>query len=295
MENTQINIVEIISQAINSLITTLFSSIDGNVYSTLDDLTFINTDIINTNMFTSLFGFSINSGMVLIANSLLIAFLILYCVRLYGSAFINSQVETPYQFIFKFIIISICMNFSFFLCKQLININALISLAIREVGENIFDCNISFSELIHKVNSLLLFDFSNFNIFSFDGIIKSFVSINLFNLLFTYSLRYIMVKVLILISPFAILTLLNSSTSNFFKSWFKCLCSLLLLQSLISIILLVIFSLEVTSNDLFSKVVYIGSIYALTKANSYIKEIIGGISTDVSSNLNIVKSLFNSR
>ena len=34
---------------------------------------------------------------------------------------------------------------------------------------------------------------------------------------------------------------------------------------------------------------YIGGIYSLSKANSYMRELIGGISTDISSNLNNFK------
>ena len=35
----------------------------------------------------------------------------------------------------------------------------------------------------------------------------------------------------------------------------------------------------------------IGSIYALSKANSYVQHLLGGISTDVSANLNIMKGI----
>ena len=35
---------------------------------------------------------------------------------------------------------------------------------------------------------------------------------------------------------------------------------------------------------------YIGGIYALSKANSYVRELIGGVSTDISSNFNNIKS-----
>ena len=59
---------------------------------------------------------------------------------------------------------------------------------------------------------------SDFNIFSFDGISKTFITISLFNLIFSYSLRYIMIKLFCLLTPFALLTLLNNSTSWFSNS-----------------------------------------------------------------------------
>ena len=148
--------------------------------------------------------------------------------------------------------------------------------------------------LILKLNSIInIEENSNFNIFSIDGLIKSFISIGLFNLVFSYSLRYILLKVFILITPFAILTLINKSTSWFFKTWLRTFLSLLLIQSFVSIILIIIFTLQFNSEDLFSKFLYIGGIYALSKSNSYLRELIGGISTDVSANFNSFKNKIN--
>lgn len=185
---------------------------------------------------------------------------------------------------------AILSNSSYFIIEQILNINSLISLAIREVGENIFNCNISFSELILKLDNVITSTGStNINLFSLDGILKSFMTINLINLLFTYSLRYVILKVFVLITPFAILTLINNSSSWFFKAWFKSTLSLLLLQSFVSLILLITFSIDFSSGNVLSKVLCIGCIYALTKANSYIRELIGGISTEVTGNLNYLQ------
>ena len=86
--------------------------------------------------------------------------------------------------------------------------------------------------------------------------------------------------------------MINNSTSWFFKTWFKTIFSLLLQQSFISIILLIIFSFNYSSNDTISKLMYIGGIYALVRANSYMQHLIGGISTDISNNFNISNKLF---
>ena len=94
-----------------------------------------------------------------------------------------------------------------------------------------------------------------------------------------------------ILDSFAILTLINSSTSWFFKSWFKATLSLLLLQSFVALILLITFSIDYSSGSILSKVLCIGSIYALTKANSYMRDLVGGISTEVSGNLNSLRYL----
>ncbi|MBO5349717.1 MAG: hypothetical protein J6A89_07890 [Clostridia bacterium] len=152
------------------------------------------------------------------------------------------------------------------------------------------NCNISFEELIVKINSIVSFE-TTLNVFSFDGMIKSFTSFGLFNLLFSYSLRYIMIKVFIILTPFMIITLLNTSTSWIFKSWFKSVISLLIVQSIISVILVIIFSTDFSANNTFSKLIYIGSIYALIKANMYTRQIIGGISTDISAGISSLNKL----
>ncbi|MBE5806143.1 MAG: hypothetical protein E7313_05485 [Clostridiales bacterium] len=285
------SIITTISNTINSLISSLLSSIDNNIYSILDSIVFIDEKILNDNFISSFFGTSTTTGLLMLSNSLLVGFAIFYIIRYAYSHYSSTQTEQPFQFIFKLFIFAILSNYSYFICEQFLHINSLISLSIQEIGESIFNCKINFSELILKLNNILTIDSPNINFFSIDGILKSFISINLLNLLFTYSLRYVILKVFILITPFAIITLINSSTAWFFKAWFKSVLSLLLLQSFVSLILLVIFSTNFSSTNLFSKIICIGSIYALSKASSYIRELIGGISTEVSNNINSLRYL----
>lgn len=291
METTQSTVTQTILNTINNLFSTLFSSIDNNVYSILDDIIFIDKDILKDNFISSFFGTSTTTGLLLLSNSLIVGFAIFYIIKYAYSHYTLTQTEQPFQFIFKLFIFTILSNSSYFIFEQILEINSLISSSIREIGEYIFNCNISFSQLILKLNNIISTDNSSINYFSLDGLLKGFISVTLLNLLFTYALRYIILKVFILITPFAFLTLINNSTSWFFKSWFRSVLSLLLLQSFVALILLVVFSTDLTDSDIFSKIICIGSIYALTKANSYIKELIGGISTEVSTNINSFRYL----
>lgn len=294
MENTLTNtenLSQTIIDIINNLFSGLFSSLDNSMYSTLDDLAFIDTDIFYDSFFEKIFGTNSTNGLLLIANSLLIAFSLYYCFKLLYSNFSAIQIENPYQFIFKLLIFGIAINCSYFICEKFVYINSLISSSIREIGENIFNQNISFSSFIQNLNSVISVNEESFNLFSFDGLLKSFISISLFNLLFSYALRYIMLKVFILLTPFALLTLINHSTSWFFQTWFRTIFSLLIMQSFISIILLIIFSLNLNFTDTFSKLMCIGAVYALIRSNSYIQHLIGGISTDISGNFNMMKSI----
>lgn len=238
-------------------------------------------------------GTSISTGIIVIANALIVGLAIFYAVRYLFSCYSNTNVEKPYQFIFKLLIISISVNCSYFICEQIININWLISGSIRAIGEELLNTNISFEALIIKMNNVMGAN-NSLNVFSFDGIVKSFTSFGLFNLLFSYSLRYIMLKVFILISPLATVTLLNSSTSWIFKSWMKSVLSLLILQSIVAVVLLIIFATNFIENNILSKLLYIGSIYALMKANTYTSQIFGGISASVNSNISGLKNFIKS-
>lgn len=173
------------------------------------------------------------------------------------------------------------MNFSYFIIETIIEFTSNLSLSIREIGEITFNKNICLSTFIDEFNSVIYLEETSVNIFSITGLTKSFISIGLLSLAISYALRYVMIKVFIFLSPFAFISLIDHSTSWLFKSWFKIFLSLLILQIFVPIILLVTFSIEYTSSDLFSKLIYIGSIYSLIRANTFIKEFMGGLSTDI--------------
>ena len=150
MEETA-SLTNAIVQTINNIFQTLFSSIDNSVYQILDELTFINPNILNEPLLEKLFGTSASNGLLLLANSLLFGFALYYGIRLIYSYYMN-----------------------------------LLSESIRSIGASIIGHEISFSELINKLNSVISIGETDFNIFSFDGLIKSFISVGLFNLIFSW-------------------------------------------------------------------------------------------------------------
>ncbi len=281
MENSS-NITQTIIDVINSIFETLFSSIDNNLYSVLDDITFINSDILQDKNFENLFGTSVSNGILLIANSFLLAFILYYAARYLMAHFTYTQTESPFSFIIKLVLCGLLMNASFFLMGFILDLNSNVSLAIRALGENLFQKDICFSGLITTINTNIAIDANSLNIFSLDGLIKGTLSMSLLNLVFSYSLRYIFIKVFILLSPFSFLSLTLNKTSWFFQTWFRNLFSLLFIQIIVSIVLLILFSMDYSSSNLFSKFIYIGGIYALIKTNSLVRDFIGGVSTQVS-------------
>ena len=113
MEET--NISQIIIDTINSILSSLFSSIDNNLYSVLDEITFIGSNILKDKNFENIFGTSNTKGILLISNSLIIGFLLYYSIKLLFSHFTYSKIESPYNFLLKLIIYTIFMNCSYYM------------------------------------------------------------------------------------------------------------------------------------------------------------------------------------
>ena len=283
METQNINISNIIIETINNIFNQFFSSFDNTIYSVLDDIIFINTDIID-NTFLKVLGTSPSDGLLLISNSLVLGFILYYCFRLLFSHLLGIQVQKPYQFIFKLIVYAILMNYSYFICENIIYLNSAVSSSIRFLGELLFKKNICFSQLITHLDSIVALESKTLNIFSIDGLLKTVLSISLFNLVISYSFRYILIKLFVMLTPFAILSLCTPSTSFFFKSWFRAFISVLFIQHFVALILLIIFSVKL-DNTILTKLIYIGSFYVLLKANNISKELLGGITTEINTNI----------
>ncbi len=277
----KINLTETIFNSLNELFSQMLSSIDNTIYTVLDEIIFIEPNILSGSTFQQILGSSNSNGILLICNSLVFGFIIYYAINYLISHLTYSKIDSPKQFIFKSIIFIAIMNSSLWICEQIINIISLVTINISNIGINLFNTDINFSNFIDNINKSIYLSNDNFNIFSFDGIIKSFTSFGLVNLVFTYALRYIMIQIFVLISPFAFLSLITNSSEWFFKIWIKTFISLLLVQILISLVLLLSFTIDINQNSNISKILYIGIIYALIRANIYLKELFGGISTNV--------------
>lgn len=284
------NIIDVISMTINTIFSNLFSSIDNELFGIIDDIIFIDKNIITDSHFENIIGSNASEGILLICNALIIGFMLYYGISLLFSHLTFSENTRPTAFIFRVIVFSILLNFSPFICEILIELISNISLAIRNIGESLFNKEICFSSLIQELNNIISINNTDFNLFSLNGLLKGFTSISLLNLIFTYSLRYIMIKIFTLLAPFAFLTLFLHNTKWFFNTWLKAYLSLLFMQILISLILVITFSFNFSTNDLLSKLLILGSIYAIIKANTFIKELMGGISTEISLNINKLRS-----
>ena len=100
MEQT-VNSSQVVIDTINTIFRTLFTSIDTNLFKVLDDLTFVNANILEDKYFGKILGTSASNGILLIANSLMIGFIIYFAAKYLSSNLTFSRIENPMQFVFK--------------------------------------------------------------------------------------------------------------------------------------------------------------------------------------------------
>ena len=210
------------------MLSNLLSSVNENLYTWLDELVFIDSDIVNN--LSYIIGVNPFSGINLICNSLIYGFILYYAISYLLSHITFSQIERPVQFIFKLLLCAVALNASEYMCSGLIWLCSTISEIILEIGDIYTLKDVSFASLLADVLPNEYFTSNLFSLFSFDGIIRASISFGFLSLSVSYAIRYILLKVSIIIAPFAILSLSTTKTSSFFKAWFKNFLGMLLLQ-----------------------------------------------------------------
>lgn len=285
------NFPEVVNNLISSLINSLLTSLDTNVFSVLDELTFIKSDSISDTYFNSFFTKQFN--IISLSEALLFGFLLYYSISYLFSFLTFSNFQKPLSFLTKLLFSAILIHFSLPICEKILDFFYLLSDILKHLGCFILTHELSFSLLHDKIIDLFFSDLTlPFSLFSFDGVLKSFISFGFVNLLFTYSVRFIFIKLLVLISPIAFLTLCLDQSTWIFKIWLKNLISQLFTQLIICVILLIIFSLDGSQNPIVTKLLYVASLVCLIKASSFVKDFSSGFTSDISSSFSSIKNMF---
>ena len=130
-----INVGEIILDTINSLCNSLFSSIDESILPELDNLIFLNSDATRTTYMERIFGDSFETGLLTIANSLLVAFVLYYAIKRFTAFYSGTSVENPYQFLVKAVVLAILTMFSLTICTSVLNFTYEVTEFILDLGK----------------------------------------------------------------------------------------------------------------------------------------------------------------
>lgn len=264
-----------IIDTINIVAQKIFSSVEGEIYPLLDKIIIITPDILKQEPLKNMLFEDKNVAMTLVATSFIVFFVVYFVLSRLISMYSGREVENIWQSVIRLVICSILMSTSYYICKEILNINSIFTEIVSSAGKDITGKNISFENFRGTITNLGKYMSSDF--ISIDGMIKGLISFGTITLVLNFSIRYVTVIFLLLISPIAFMLAASDVTIDIFKSWLKLLVTNLLMQSVVIIIISIPLAFNKINNVMF-KIVLVGTIYMLYRLNNIIKELLGNIS-----------------
>ena len=259
---------------LNQLSTQFFQTVEEEVYKTLDKLVSIKVNILTEQPLNSIFVNNSENAMILIANTLILFFITYYIFTQLISLFNGNKAENIYIFIFKVIIITLVINNSYFICETILDLNEKFEDIVSYYGKEITKNEISFTNLKERIIDVQ--DFLNTDLISLDGIIKGVISFGSITILINFSIRYVIIVLLILLFPIFASMCLSNVTINMFFNYLKTLIMMLLTGSIVKIIMILPLVYKDVDSIMY-KIVLVGSIYVIYKLNTYVKEMFANI------------------
>lgn len=269
---------------LNYLLEKVFKSIEGEIFKTLDKLTIIGPEILKEEPLKNIVFENKVNGLVIIANTLILFFVIYYVFKQLIGIYNGNKIESIYVFIIRIIIVCIIVNFSYYICEEILNIFGILGESIDTYASDLINRKVTFENL--KDSIINIENIINTDLVSLDGIIKGIISFGSVSILISFSVRYVTVIFLIIISPLAFVCLSSNLTSGIFNMWVKMLIVNLTAQIGIKLLIFIPLAYK-NQNDIIYKIILVGTISLIYKFNIFIKELLARISNE-----NNVKNIF---
>lgn len=269
---------------LNYLLEKVFKSIEREIFKTLDKLTIIGPEILKEEPLKNIVFENKVNGLVIIANTLILFFVIYYVFKQLIGIYNGNKIESIYVFIIRIIIVCIIVNFSYYICEEILNIFGILGESIDTYASDLINRKVTFENL--KDSIINIENIINTDLVSLDGIIKGIISFGSVSILISFSVRYVTVIFLIIISPLAFVCLSSNLTSGIFNMWVKMLIVNLTVQIGIKLLIFIPLAYK-NQNDIIYKIILVGTISLIYKFNIFIKELLARISNE-----NNVKNIF---
>lgn len=254
-----------------------YNAVNDGISKVLDKIVFIDESILRDGVTHKIFGNYSSFGTIKIAYTLIYGVLIYFLITYLLSKITSEDKQNFSQFMYKILIGAIIISFSFEICQFILDLNNSITEEILNFGNKILKVDVSFENLFEKIK-LIIGKKGNEDVNTINSILEAFVSFGLINLILVYSLRYIYIKILCILMPFAIILKANEKTEYITKAWAKSFFGLLFLQHIIAIIIIMAVSIRFGTVSVFSKILCVGCVYALMQVNELQRELFGGSS-----------------
>ncbi len=262
-------------ESLNVLIEKFLNSIEGQVFDILDKITLVGPEILKNEPLKHIFFESKINGIIVIANALILFYACYYIFTRILSMYNGAEVESVNNFVFKIIIIVLLVNNSYYICDEILTINSTFCESVDNFSKEIVKHEVNFTEFKNEIVSLKsVIEGDNLTI---EGIIKSMLAFGSMSMLVTFSIRYVTIILLIIITPIALVCLVSNVSRGITKMWGKLLFVNLIMQIFVKIILIIPLAYKDKDTELY-KIILLGSMYILYKSNSFIRELTSQIS-----------------
>ena len=278
--------VQNIINSLNTVSQKLFKSLDNEIFEKIDDLVNVNSDLFNKSPLKDVFFQDKTNALIIIANSLILFYVIYFVFLKLISIYNGNKSQSIYMFVIKLIIVTVMVNFSYYVCREIVNMIGLLTDCVDGGLYDLLGKKVSFVSL--KENIVKIDDIINSDLLSLNGIIKGIISFGSISILINFAIRYVTIIFLFIISPCAFICLSNELTIGIFRTWFKTLFVSLMTQIIVKFIIFIPL-LYKDINSMTYKIILVGSIYIIYKINGFTKEIFIKISSN-----NQINNIFNS-
>ncbi len=266
-----------IVNSLNMISEKLFKSVEGEIYEVLDDIVIIGKDILTKEPLKNIFFENDVNGIIIIANSILLFIFIHYIFSILLSFYNGNKVENVYSFVMKMLIITLVVNNSYYICEQILSLMELLGNSINEFSKSIINQEVTFTNLKEAILSIK--DFMQDDLLSIDGLIKGVVSFGVISILINFSIRYVTVIFLVIVSPLAIACASSGLSRGITISWLKLLFTNLVEQIIVKLVLLIPLSYKEV-NSVMYKIILVGTIYILYRINNFARDFTAQISSN---------------
>lgn len=268
-----LNLSKLLLSSFNSAVEKLSLNLKREGYLLINNIEEINSDIFKIKPLKLLCLDENIEILSIIINAVISAIVMYLAIKCILSLYSNAYIENIYFFLIKIIIISILSLNSFNICKEIININAMLTDITNSFLEEMSGSKIDYKFLEENISNLDEF-FKQANKIGLNGIKDVvFCSYIIFLIVFL-SIRYVVVILCIITSPLAFLCNISSNTQKYYYIWFKTYILNLSVQIINKIILFI----PICCKD--EKKIYIpvliGSIFVMYRINKLIGEMIYG-------------------
>lgn len=211
-------------------------SIPNNFYEMMNKMAFLTSEILSIDSNGKIFdkSYGLATSITNLANIVIWGILIFYGFKSMFAYFISKKPDIPWKFFIRMIVFGILANSSFFICYTGIFFAENFTEYLRRgVGE--YDISFNFLEEC-TANDELNCDEEK-SIYDFDVLISVFLYFFTFFTALCLGGRFILIKVLILISPIFFVFGGFKESEKLFVKWCKTFAGLIFFQILICIIL----------------------------------------------------------